>query len=166
MAWVGDGQAAYAEAIEASYRDPLPSGVRPGWDILAPAPGVALTQAIKRRRGRRLERVDVRATIGPAAAQPYAVHVERLNGAWRDRLGCLTRQTHAFAKREATWEAAFALAIVEHNWLRPHVALRQPLPESVGGRRYHQRTPAMAVGLTDHPWTLHEFLTHPVHHRD
>lgn len=36
------------------------------------------------------------------AALPYAVCLERLNGTLRDRLGCLTRKTHAFAKDVAT----------------------------------------------------------------
>jgi hypothetical protein len=37
----------------------------------------------------------------------------------RDRLACLTRKTHAFAKRELTWDAAVALCLFEHNWMRP-----------------------------------------------
>jgi hypothetical protein len=82
----------------------------------------------------------------------------------RDRLACLTRKTHAFAKRVATWTAAVSLRIVEHNWMLPHVALRQPLPVPTEGRRYDQRTPAMAQGLTGHPWSLTEFLTRPVRH--
>ena len=163
--WVGDGQPAYEEAVQRAYRDRVPGGVRPGWDYLPLASGVALTQAVKHRRGRRLERVDVRATIGPLVEQPYAVHLERLNGCLRDRLGCLTRKTHAFAKDEQTWDAALGMALFEHNWLRPHVALRQPLPEPIDGRRYRRRTPAMAIGLADHPWTMHEFLTRPVYQR-
>ncbi len=78
----------------------------------------------------------------------------------RDRLNCLTRKTHAFANDPATWDAALALALVEHNWLRSHSALRLPLPEMVGGRRYQQRTPAQALGLTDHAWSWTEFLSH------
>jgi len=164
--WIGDGQAAYEEAIQTSYRDTVPSGVRPGWDVLRLAPGTALTQAVKHRRGRRLVRVDVQATLGPVAAQPYAVHLERYNGVLRDRLNCLTRKTHAFAKQVATWDAALSLALFEHNWLHPHIALRQRLPAPLNGRRYRQRTPAMVLGLTDHPWTLPEFLTHPICHRN
>ena len=163
--WIGDGQVAYEEAIQTSYRDAVPSGVRPGWDVLRLAPGTALTQAVKHRRGRRLVRVEVRTTIGPVADLPYAVHLERHNGVLRDRLNCLTRKTHAFAKDVATWDAAFSLSLFEHNWLRPHVALRQALPAPVNGRCYRQRTPAMALGLSDHPWSLPEFLTSPVCHR-
>jgi hypothetical protein len=55
------------------------------------------------------------------------------------------------------------LALVEHNWCRPHPALRLPAPADAHPRRYLQRTPAMAQGLTDHPWSLVELLTHPVY---
>ena len=93
-------------------------------------------------------------------AQPAPVHGERLNGVLRDRLACLTRRTHAFAKTAATWDALLGLALFEHNWLRPHPALRQP--SRAPDRRYDQRTPAMALGLTDHRWTWTAFLTTPV----
>lgn len=82
----------------------------------------------------------------------------------RDRLACLTRKTHAFAKTSLTWDAAVTLALFEHNWLRPHPALRQPLPapDPATGRRYHRYTPAMTISLTDHLWTWEEFLSHPI----
>jgi len=163
--WVSDGWAAYAEEIDLAERDRVEAGP-PGWAILRPTPGVALTQAVKHRQGRRLVRVEVRATIGAAAAQPYDVHAERLNGVLRDRLGCLTRKTHAFAKHAATWDAALGLLLFEHDWLRPHPALRIPLPEPVGGRRYAPRTPAQAIGLADHRWSWIEFLTYPVAHHE
>ena len=120
-------------------------------------PGLALTQTIKHRDAHgRLLRVETRATIGAPVPQPTPVHVERLNGVLRDRLNCLTRKTHAFAKTAETWDAAVGLALFAHNWLWPHPALRQPT--SGPGRRYERRTPAMALGLADHPWTWPEFL--------
>ncbi len=85
------------------------------------------------------------------------VHIERLNGVLRDRLACLTRKTHAFAKTAKTWDALFGLAVFEHNWLHPHSALRQP--STAPGGYYERRTPAMAMGLTDHSWSWEEFLT-------
>ena len=85
------------------------------------------------------------------------VHIERLNGVLRDRLACLTRKTHAFAKSTSTWDALFGLALFEHNWLRTHPALSQP--STVPGRYYERRTPAMAIGLTDHRWSWREFLS-------
>lgn len=165
IGWNSDSWEPYAAVIDEIYRDRFPSGVRANWWILRPTPGLRLTQTLKQRRGRRLVRVEVRAPIGEPLEQPYTVHVERFNGVLRDRLACLTRKTHAFAKDVATWDAALGLAIFEHNWIRPHLALRQPVAAPVDGRRYRPRTPAMAIGLTDHPWTLHEFLTYPVYQR-
>lgn len=161
--YLSDGWTPYAETIKTTYRDREPSGIRPGWDILRPTVGIRLTQAVKHRKGRRLERVDVRAIIGDLIDQPYAVHLERLNGTLRDRLNCLTRKTHGFAKKADTWDALFSLALFEHNWLHPHIALRVPLLEPRDGRRYQQRTPAMALHLTDHRWSWQEFLASRVH---
>jgi len=163
--WISDGWEAYAETITDLYCDPVPAAIPDhDWSILHRTPGVALTQAVKHRRGRRLVRIDVRATLGGAVAQPYTVHIERLNGVLRDRLACLTRKTHAFAKDPTLWDAAVGLALFEHNWLRPHPALRLPLAEPAQGYRYLRRTPAMVLGLTDHHWSFVEFLTRPVSH--
>jgi IS1 family transposase len=163
VGWVSDGWTAYVNAVEAAYWDEVPAEEL-SWTVRLPAAGVALTQAVKRRQGRRLVRVDIHAVIGEQAALPYAVHIERQNRVLRDRLACLTRKTHAFAKREATWTAAFSLAVFEHNWILPHVALRQPAATPAAGCRYAPRTPAMALGLTDQGWTLTGFLTRPVRH--
>lgn len=162
--WISDGWSAYAETIADIYCDPIATGCD-RWRILQRTPGVALTQAVKRRQGRRLVAVEIQATIGPVAAQPYAVHVERFNGVLRDRLACLTRKTHAFAKRAATWDAALGLAIFAQNWLQPHPALRRPrVGPDARGRYYDRITPAMQIGLTDHLWDMTEFLARPVPH--
>jgi IS1 family transposase len=163
IGWVSDGWTAYGEVIPQVYADRVPTPDLP-WTLLLPTPGVALTQAVKHRKGRRLERVEVRAVLGEQAVQPYAVVVERQNGVLRDRLACLTRKTHAFAKTVATWTAGFSLTLFEHNWVLPHRALRQRLAEPKAGRRYDQRTPAMALGVADHAWSLAELLTHPLYH--
>jgi len=166
VAWISDGWDAYEPIITETYWDRVPrEGNGRSWTVLRPVPGVRLTQVVKHRRRRRLVAVVVRAPIGEVAAQPYTVHIERLNGTLRDRLACLTRKTHAFAKDVALWDAAVGLALFEHNWLRPHPALRLPLPLPDHGRRYQRRTPAMALHLADHPWTWDEFLTHPLPHQ-
>jgi hypothetical protein len=156
--YLGDGWKPYEESVRTTYRDREPSGIRPGWDILRPTKGIRLTQAVKHPKGRRLVRVQVRATIGEPVEQPDPVHIERFNGVLRDRLGCLTRKTHVFAKAIALWDALFSLTLFEHNWIRPHIALRLPLPQPDNGRRYDLRTTAMAIGLTDHAWTWTELL--------
>ena len=91
------------------------------------------------------------------------MHVEGRNGVCRDRLNALTRKTHAFAKSTTIWDAlsVLDLQVFEQNWLHPHPAVRQPVVAV--GRVYDQRTPAMALRLTDHTWTWREFLTTPTH---
>ena len=160
VSWCSDGWRAYPKAIRRAYRRPVRTGRRGRPPLVVPE-GLSLTQTIKQHRDKRgrLLGVEVRATIGAAAAeQPVPVHSERLNGVLRDRLACLTRKTHAFAKSPSTWDALFGLALFEHNWLRTHPALSQP-SSTVPGRRYERRTPAMAIGLTDHRWSWPEFLT-------
>jgi hypothetical protein len=156
--YVSDGWKPYAPTIRSTYRDRDPSGKRPDWDILRPTEGIRLTQAVKHRKCRRLERVEIRANIGEPIDQPYPVYIKRFNGVLRDRRGCLTRKTHAFAKEIALWDALFHITLFVHNWLRPHIALRIRLLEPEMGRYYDQRTPAMAIGLTDYVWTWGDFL--------
>ena len=160
VAWCSDGWGPYPRVITRTYRRPVRTGKR-GRPALRVPDGLALTQTVKRRDQRgRLLGVETRAALGAPVAQPVPVHGERLNGVLRDRLACLTRKTHAFAKTAATWDALVGLALFEHNWLRSHPALRQP--SRAPDRHYDQRTPAMALGLTDHRWTWTEFLTTPV----
>ena len=49
-----------------------------------------------------------------------------------------------------------------HNFVLPHTSLRLPLPDAIpgtgSGKRWQQRTPAMAAGLTDRVWSLREVL--------
>lgn len=156
--WVSDGRRVYRRVLARLYRDPQRTGRR-GRPRLVRTPGLRLTQAVKQRRRGHVVGVTPRPVWGPRSACPCVVYEERLNGVLRDRLNCLTRKTHAFAKDLPTWEAAVALVLFEHNWLRPHPALRVPLDPPQEGRRYQPRTPAMAIGLTDHVWTWEEFLS-------
>lgn len=157
--WISDGKRAYPKAISRIYRDPLRTGRR-GRPPLVPTPGVGLTQAVKKRHRGRVVGVQVRTVLGEEEVDcPYPVHEERLNGVLRDRLNALTRKTHGFAKQVSTWDALVVVCLFEHNWIRPHAALR----ERVEGR-YRQRTPAVAVGLTNHVWSWEEFLTFRHYH--
>ena len=119
---------------------------------------LTLTQTIKHRdeHGRLLS-VEICAMLGTTMEPTGTVHVERLNGALRDRLNALTRKTHAFAKRDVTWDALLGLQLFDHNFHRAHQALR--LPSEDGVHRYDRRSPAMALGLTDHLWSFQELLT-------
>jgi hypothetical protein len=159
-AWVSDGNAVYAEQIRKVYRDPKPTG-KPGRPPRVLRADVALTQGVKQREHGHVVGLSVRAVLGEAASCAVCVCEERLNGVLRDRLNCLTRKTHAFAKRSDTWDALVGLCLFEHNWLKPHTALQQPQDGLPKGRKYQQRSPAMAVSLTDYIWTWADFLSLP-----
>ena len=42
------------------------------------------------------------------------------------------------------------------NFVKPHKSLRLEIKD--GGKKWKQRTPAMAEGLTDHVWSLSDLL--------
>lgn len=161
IVWVSDGSGSYEKWVGRVYRDPVRTG-KVGRPKLARTAGVGLTQVIKTREGRRVVDVRVRHCYGPKPEMAHTVHVERRNGVLRDRLNCLTRKTHAFAKRGATWDAAVALSLFEGNWMYAHPALQVKEAGLPGGRFYRRRSPAMAIGLAEHIWSWTEFLTHPV----
>ncbi|GAC1621624.1 MAG: hypothetical protein NVS4B11_14790 [Ktedonobacteraceae bacterium] len=101
--------------------------------------------------------MEIRAALGVSLEAASTVHVERLNGALRDRQSVLTRKTHAFVKRDTTFDALVGLQLFDHTFQRAHLALRQPAGEGV--QHYHHRPPAMALGLTNHRWSFQEVLT-------
>jgi hypothetical protein len=159
--WISDGLRVYRDLIGTVYRDPVsPGSKRRG----ALTPGVGLTQMVKHREGGRVTQITVRHCFGEKTLDPYTVRVERLNGCLRDRLCCTTRKTHGFAKRVESWKAFVGMGVFEHNWLRPHPALREKASDLPKGHRYRQRTPAMAIGLSKHVWSWTEFLTRRVNH--
>ena len=157
LCWFSDGWHGYGSILQRAYRKPVDTGKRGRPHLVTPS-ALSLTQTVKHRdeRGRLLS-VEIRATLGATMKPAGTVHVERLNGALRDRLAALTRKTHAFAKRDATFDALVGLQFFDHNFHRPHRALR--LPACDGRHRYQQRSPAMALGITDHRWSFHTLLT-------
>ncbi len=157
IVWVSDGSGSYEKWVRRVYRDRVHTG-GPGRPRLQPTPGVGLTQVIKTRENGKLVDLRIRHCFGPRPQLEHTVHIERRNGVLRDRLNCLTRKTHGFAKRNRTWDAAVAMSLFEGNWLKEHSELRVK-DESLEGRWYERRSPAMAIGLTAHIWTWTEFLT-------
>src|SRR5204863_9604353 len=140
----------YGGIMGRAYRKPVLTGKR-GRPRLVVQEGVTLTQTVKHRdeHGRLLS-VEIRAALGALIEPAGTVHVERLNGALRDRLNALTRKTHAFANRDDTWDALVGLQLFDHNFHRAQQALQLPACDSM--HRYHQRSQAMVLGLTDHLW--------------
>ncbi len=71
-------------------------------------------------------------------------HVERFNLSSRMQMRRFTRLTNGFSKKLENHRAAVALWICFYNLCRVHETLRM--------------TPAMALGVTDHIWTIGELI--------
>jgi hypothetical protein len=68
-----------------------------------------------------------------------------------------SRKTYRFSKDWRMHEAMTYLTMYSYNFCWPVRTLREEVGEGV----YRKRTPAMAAGLTDHVWSLQEWLTRP-----
>jgi IS1 family transposase len=77
-------------------------------------------------------------------------YVERSNLSIRMGSRRFTRLTNGFSKKLECHAAAVSLYVAHYNWCRVHEALT---PDA-----RHQTTPAMALGLTDHVWSIGELL--------
>lgn len=76
-------------------------------------------------------------------------HVERINGTLRGQQARLNRRTRAISRRRRFLSWSLQLWRDLYNWTRPHRSLQQ--------------TPAMAESLTDHVWSVQEYVCYPVH---
>jgi hypothetical protein len=74
-------------------------------------------------------------------------HVERQNLTMRMSMRRFTRLTNAFSKKAENLDRALALHFVHYNYCRNHGTLKT--------------TPAIAAGLTDRAWTLHDLARLP-----
>jgi transposase-like protein len=164
-----DGLASYVKAFRSAFRSPLLTGQR-GRPRLIPWDSIAIVQVVKQRAAGQwsIERRIVQggaqliasllATTQPGSRINTA-YVERLNATFRQRLGCLARRTRALARSPRTVETSMYLLGCVYNLCTWHQALRLPLYIGRHGvRRWVKRTPAMAAGLTDHRWSIHELL--------
>ena len=88
-------------------------------------------------------------------------YIERLNATFRGKLAPLARRGRAALHRVEQLNRAMWLMGGLYNFCWEHAALRQVAV--VNGRLLEQgRTPAQAAGLTDHRWTVTEFLLYQV----
>lgn len=76
--------------------------------------------------------------------------VERSNLTLRMRCRRMTRLTNAHSKKLENHYAALALTFVAYNFVTVHTTLKT--------------TPAVAHGLTDHPWSMEELLAELANH--
>ena len=84
-------------------------------------------------------------------------YVERINLTIRTSIARFIRKTMNFSKTMKMHTKAFDLFQAWYNFVKPHKSLRLKIDS--GNRKWFQRTPAMAEGITDHIWNLKELFT-------
>jgi len=167
-----DGLSSYVGAIKRAFSERVRTG-KPGRPPRVCPPGLLLAQVVKTSLKRRVVDVSRRIVLGcPEAVaqvlttasggqhQINTAYIERLNATFRACLAPLARRTRALAHQEAVLTAGMFLVGTAYNFVRLHESLR--LPTSGPGPQWQERTPAMAAGLTDHPWTMEEVLSYQV----
>ena len=123
----------------------------------------------KERKNGRVVKVTTRVVFGTLRAIVAAlalslvstlvntVFIERHNGSDRNRNRRKVRKTCCFSKDWEVHEAMTYFTMYSYNFCWPVRTLRV----EVGPKEYEPRTPALAAGLTDHVWTLREWVTYP-----
>lgn len=186
---VFDGFSAYVKVFRQAFRSPLKTGKR-GRPRLVEWPKVVLGQVVKRHAkwkllGIRRQLVVAKARIVRPDERPIdalalaadllvrsqsggvlnTAYIERLNATFRARLAGLVRRTRALVATLETLEAGMYLVGCVYNFCSWHQSLRVPL-YVLGSRgeqrRWVGRTPAMVAGLSDHRWSVEEWLAYQV----
>jgi IS1 family transposase len=135
-----DALSAYLDAIEAAF------GIDCDYAMLqkdyASVPG---NDAAHRYSPGAIIGVKKRVLIGnPDQTKISTSFVERQNLTLRMGLRRMTRLTNGYSKKLRNHEAAISLHVAFYNFVRVHETLRI--------------TPAMAIGITDHVWTIGELM--------
>ena len=168
-----DEYPAYPDAIRAAYgrvvvppRTGRPGRPRNPYTELPPE--VTYATVHKERENNRVVRVSTRVVFGTAVAVALALvasgvsrvvntcFVERHNGTDRGRCSRKARKTYGFSKDWEVHRAASRFSHFSYNFCWPVRTLRVK-----ADGRWRSRTPAMAAGLTDHVWSLAEWLAYP-----
>ena len=82
--------------------------------------------------------------------------VERNNLTLRQQNGRFQRKSLHFSKEKALLYCQLHLFLGYYHFIRPHRSLRVRYPTR--RKKWVERTPFMAAGITDHIWTLREFF--------
>ncbi|MDQ3253816.1 MAG: hypothetical protein M3R15_07895 [Acidobacteriota bacterium] len=141
---------------------------RPRHPVLTPPKNLLYAQVVKRRKKGRVVDITTRVVFGTtrqverklrASTVSRAINtsfVERNNLTMRHQNRRLTRRTPAFSKKRERLELQLHLAFAYYHLVKPHLGLRKKVRSKK--RKYENRTPMMAAGITDHIWTMPELF--------
>jgi transposase-like protein len=158
-----DGLGSYIRAIRETCRDPVHTG-KGGRPRLRPWRNVCIAQVVKRYEQRRVVATERRILEGTPArvatlrrrSQGDGVintaSIERRKATFRERLAPLARRCRALARHTLTLHEGMFLVGTVSNFCTPHASLDPA----------RKMPPAMAAGITDHCWTMHELLSFQV----
>jgi hypothetical protein len=166
----------YITALIAHYSTPEPPPAQRGRGRPRRTPRRVLdakslyAQVDKRREQGRVVEVRRRIIFGAhdiitkvlGGQQINTAYVERDNLTSRQTNGRLVRKTLSHSKKRYFLRRHLALEDAVFNFVRPHQALRIAVSQPTPGRKWQQRSPAMAAGLTDPIWSLEELLSYRV----
>jgi hypothetical protein len=170
-----DEYAPYTTAIEKTFSEPaaVPQGRKPGRPRILPKrrvrDDVIYATVHKHRENNRVIAVEQRQIFGSpegleeALGESMASHrvntsfIERQNGTDRGRNARKARKTYRFSKDWQVHEAMTYLTMYSYNFCWTVRTLRVKAED----RRWQERSPAMAAGLTDHVWTWREWFGRP-----
>jgi IS1 family transposase len=140
-----DGFVAYEEMMRQTFGDTCHYG-----QIVKKYAGEPPIDAARRYSPGYVVAVDRRVVTG--AMPKFMIgtsHAERQNLSVRMASRRFTRLTNGFSKKVENHAAAVSLYVAHYNLCRVHETIRQ--------------TPAMALGLTDHPWSIAELIDAALH---
>ncbi len=136
-----DGLKAYLEAVEGAF------GSEIDYAVLHKLYGRDPKADETKYSPAKCNGIDIRPIQGnPDPKHISTSYVERQNLTMRMGMRRFTRLTNAFSKKVENLAAAVSLHFMYYNFARAHQSLKNPYP----------RTPAMAVGVSDHIWSLEE----------
>jgi IS1 family transposase len=145
---------------------------RPQWQVCPDLLYGQLQRTVRRRKLVRVKQVLLLGTLEGLRTKLQSLgfsgklntsFVERVNLTMRRGVAGLARQTWATAQTAGHLLAQAELWRGYYHFVRVHDGLSVPIGAGDRrGRRYHQRTPAQAAGLTGHRWSMRELLVLPL----
>lgn len=147
---------------------------RPAQPYKVPPAGLKYATVHKTREKGRVIKVAPRVVFGTVVAVMAALalslvskaintaFIERHNGTDRNRNGRKVRKTYCFSKDWQVHEAVTYFTMYSYNFCWPVRTLRIKGADGT----WEQRTPAMTAGLTDHVWSVAEWLAYPAVQRE
>lgn len=102
------------------------------------------------------EQVKANLSQSPVSQSVNTTFIERNNLTLRQQNGRLQRKTLQFSKEKELLSTQIHLFLGYYHFIRAHQGLK--LKNETGKRKWTERTPMMAAGVTDHVWSFREYF--------